>query len=189
MARNIIKYVGIALVIVGIVLVMKNLFTKDEGWSETTKKSASKDAYYSASIRLVDRESNAFITGSKLVLKNEDGEVVEEWTTEGGVHLVNKLKNGKYVLTQESTTEAYHLNEDGVSFEIDGADSDVVMYNIALTEEEKAVIKAQNTTASNVNVDDTLSKKSIVSIFIGIASIIAGVALILVQRRSSSNDV
>lgn len=189
MARNIIKYLGIALVIVGIVLVMKNLFTKDDEWSETTKKNASKNSYYSASIRLVDKESNAFITGAKLVLKKENGEVVEEWTTEGGVHLVNKLKNGKYVLIQESATEDYHLNEDGVSFEIDGADSEVIMYNIALTEEEKAIIKAQNTTASNVNVDNTLSKKSIFSIFIGIASIIAGVALILVQRRSSSNDV
>ena len=38
--RNVIKYVGIILVIAGILLVTKNLFTQDEGWNENNKKEA-----------------------------------------------------------------------------------------------------------------------------------------------------
>ena len=42
MARDIFKYVGLALVAVGIVVVMKNLFSSDTEWKETTTKASTK---------------------------------------------------------------------------------------------------------------------------------------------------
>lgn len=189
--KNIIKYIGIVLVIAGILLVTKNLFTQDDEWNTTdTKKNETTEvAYYSAKIELLDKESNAYLTGATLVLKNDVGEVVEKWTTDGGVHLVRKLKAGSYVLEQESAPEGYHLNEEGVSFKVKNKDKEVTMYNTKMTEEEIEEARQQNTTSSEVGVDNTLSEKSILSILVGVVSIALGVGLILVQKRSSNNDV
>ena len=67
MVRSIIKYVGIALVIVGVLLVMKNLFAKeDTNWNEDVK-----DKYYSAKIKLLDKDTNDYLEGAKLILKDQ----------------------------------------------------------------------------------------------------------------------
>ena len=192
--KNVIKYVGIVLVIAGILLVMKNLFTQDEEWNTTTKKKTTEETtevtYYSAKIELLDEESSSYLSGSNLVLKKENGEIIEKWTTDGGVHLVNKLEKGTYVIEQESAPDGYHLNEEGVTFEIKNKDKDVVMYNTKMTEEEIEEARLQNTTSSEVaGVDNTLSEKNIWSILGGVISIGVGIGLILLQKKSSSNDV
>lgn len=187
--RNIIKYVGIILVIAGILLVMKNLFTKDDEWNTDKKDKATEVVYYSAKIKLLDEETESYLSGATLVLKNEAGDVIEKWTTDGGTHLVSKLEKGNYVVEQESSVDGYHVNEEGVSFEIKNKDKEVIVYNTRMTEEEIEEIRRQNTVSNEVNVDNTLSEKGIWSIIGGIASIGIGVGLILVQRRSSSNDV
>lgn len=187
--KNVVKYVGIVLVIAGILLVMKNLFAQDDEWSDTSKKSTSEITYYSAKIELLDKDTNSYLAGSTLVLKKKSGEIIEKWTTEGGVHLVNKLENGTYILEQESVSDGYHLNEEGVTFEIKGKDKKVTMYNVKMTEEEIEEARRQNTISSEVGVDNTLSEKNIWAIIGGIASIGMGVGLILIQRRASSNDI
>ena len=192
--RNVIKYVGIILVIAGILLVTKNLFTQDEEWNKTNNKKKNEEitevAYYSAKIELLDKESNSYLNGAALVLKKENGEIIEKWTTDGGVHLVNKLEKGSYVIEQESAPEGYNLNEEGVTFEIKNKDKDVTMYNTKMTEEEIEEARQQNTTSSEVTgVDNTLSEKSIWSILGGVISIGVGIGLILLQKKSSSNDV
>lgn len=189
--RNVIKYVGIILVIAGILVVMKNLFTQDDEWNDTNKKKedTTEVAYYNAKIELMDKDTNSYLNGATLVLKKESGEIIEKWTTDGGVHLASKLEKGSYVVEQESAPDGYHLNEEGVSFEIKNKDKEVTMYNTKMTEEEIEEARRQNTVSSEVGVDNTLSEKSIWAIIGGIASIGIGIGLILVQRRSSSNDV
>lgn len=189
--RNGIKYVGIILVIAGILLVMKNLFTKDEEWEtkKSTKEKTTEVVYYNARIQLLDKEENSFLSGATLVLKNESGEEVEKWTTEEGVHLVNKLKKGTYTVEEEKAPEGYHLNEEKVSFEIKTSDEEVTMYNTKMTEEEQEEARRQNTTSSEVGVDNTLSEKNIWSILGGILSIGLGIGLILFQKKTPNNDV
>lgn len=173
MVRSIIKYVGIALVIVGILLVMKNLFAKDD-WSTTNKKET---VYYSAKIKLLDKETENYLEGSKLVLKDKDGKVVAEWTTENKVYVVKNLKNGKYNLVQESAPENYHLNETGITFEIKSKDKNIVMYNTKMTEEE---IKEANTKETEVGVDNTGTSKNV---FIGLlAMLMTGMGLNLIYK-------
>lgn len=185
--RNIIKYVGIVLVIAGILLVMKNLFTKDESFNEINNKS--KNKYYDVKIELLDEESNAYLKDATLVLKRNSGEIIEKWNTGENVHLVDKMKNGTYVITQESAPEGYHLNEEGVTFEVKNKDKKVTMYNKKMTEEEIEEEKIKNTTSSEVSVDNTLSEKSIWAIVGGVISIGVGMALILIQKKSSNNDI
>ena len=64
--RTIIKYVGIALVIVGILLVMKNLFEKDTDWSTNEKEENNKNKYYTVEIKLLDKDQKNYLSGSKL---------------------------------------------------------------------------------------------------------------------------
>ena len=56
MAREIFKYVGLALVAVGIVVVMKGLFTSDTEWKETTIKKSTKSTY-NATVSLIDKDT------------------------------------------------------------------------------------------------------------------------------------
>lgn len=188
--KNIVKYVGIILVFAGILLVMKNLFSQDTDWTSDKKNNIkTTEVYYNARIQLLDKDTNSFLTGATLVLKNESGEEVEEWTTDGGIHLVNKLKTGKYTIEETNAPEGYRLEEETVSFEIKTKDQEVTVYNTAMTEEEKEEVRRQNTISNEVGVENTLSEKNIWSILGGIISIGVGVGLILFQKKSSDNDV
>lgn len=179
--KNIVKYVGIVLVIVGILLVMKNLFAKDTDWSSNKNSSKTTEVYYSAKIKLLDKDTDAYLTGGELELRDENGEVVGEWTTEAGVHLINKLKKGKYTLVQTGAPEDYHLNEEEITFEIKSSDKEVTMYNVKMTEEE---IKEKNTVSNEVGVDNTLSNKSVLSVIMAAIASSAGIYLIYKEKKS-----
>lgn len=177
--RSIIKYLGIALVIVGILLVMKNLFTKDSSWESDNKLNNNK--YYTANIKLLDKDTKEYVEGAKLILKNSNNDLVAEWTTEKKVYIVNELKNGKYTLIQSSASDNYHINDTNIIFEIKNDDKDIVMYNTKMTEEE---IKDANTTKEEVGVDNTLSTKNILSSVIAIIISTLGLNLIYKVRKS-----
>ena len=161
--RSIIKYLGIALVIVGILLVMKNLFTKESNFESNNKTNNIK--YYTANIKLLDNDTKDYIEGAKLVLKDSNNKVIVEWTTEKRVYKVNKLENGEYTLIQTEASENYHLNETEINFEIKNKNKDVVIYNTKMTEEE---IKEANTTKEEVGVDNTSSTKNILTSILAI---------------------
>ena len=82
---------------------------------------------------------------------------------------------------QVSAPENYHLNEDNITFAINSSDKFVTMYNTKMTEEE---IKESNTTESDVNVDNTLSSKSILTSIIAIIITILGLNLVYKGRKS-----
>ena len=125
--KTIIKYIGIALVIAGILLVMKNLVTKD---TDLLDKKNNKE-YYSVEIKLLNKETKEYVEGAKLVLKDKN--------------------------------------------------RNVVMYNNKLTNEE---IKVSNSSKDNVEVDNTLSSKSINTVIISLKTTIVGFGLIYKVRKS-----
>lgn len=179
--RNIVKYVGIVLVIIGILLVMKNLFSKETEWS--SKKSGTSEVTYSVRIKLLDKESNDYLTGGKLVLKDNKGEIVSEWTTEGSVQVINKLNSGKYTLIEEEAPADYHLDEEGISFEIKNADKEITMYNLKMTDEEKEEERIKNTVSNEVGVDNTLSNKSILSVLVALVVSSLGLGIIYKVKK------
>ena len=68
MVRNLIKYGGLALVVVGIILVMKNLFDTGSSLDKSEKKNKGNNIvttsdYYNASVSLLDQDSKGFISG------------------------------------------------------------------------------------------------------------------------------
>ena len=165
MIRNIIRYVGLALVIVGIVLVMKNLFSTDTNDSWGSKDISSKTKYYEANIKLLDEESKEYITGSTLVLKDEKGKVVDEWKTSKYVHTVVKLENGTYKLSQVKGVDGYEVSDKVITFKIDGKDKDIVMHN-------KAIVKE---VSKEVDVESTASSKSIFIVILALAVNLSGI--------------
>ena len=177
MVRNIIKYVGIALVIVGVLLVMKNLFAKeDTNWNEDVK-----EKYYSAKIKLLDKDTNDYLEGAKLILKNQNGDIVKEWISTNKTYTVKDLSNGEYTLIQDSAIENYHQNNEGVIFKIKDSNETVIMYNIKMTEEE---IKEANTSKDEVNVDNTASSKSILVLIL--ATILTSIGCNLIYKVKKS---
>ena len=177
--RTIIKYIGIALVIVGILLVMKNLFTKETNWDNNIEET--KETYYIAKIKLLDKETKKYLPGSKLILKDENNEIIDEWTTDTKTHTIKELEKGTYTLIQSTAPENYHLNKNSLTFEIKNSDKDVVMYNTKMTEEE---IKESNTTKSEVGVDNTLSSKSILTTIIALITITLGLTTIYKVKKN-----
>lgn len=190
MIKNIIKYGVLALVLIGIIVVMSNLFTSDTEWKDNGNGSkTTKNSYYSAKISLLDKETGAFISGANLVVKDNSGTIISGWTTEDGVHLITNLKKGTYTLVQEETTSNYHLNNDVVTFKIKDQDEEVVMYNIKMTEEEKKnmssssnIVNGSSTRSDEVGVENTLSVKNTYFYVISAISIFIGMKLIFCRK-------
>jgi len=187
MLRNIIKYGGLALVIIGIVLVMKNLFNSDaefESKKNTNSRNVTK-SYYSATVNLMDEETKKYLVGASLVVKDAFGNVVTRWTTEEKSHLVSNLKAGTYTLEEETAPEGYKSN-DTITFIIKDKNRDVTMLNKKMTEEEKKAYEEEqrklNTTSDEVNVDNTLSEKDVVTVMMAIVCMVSGIFLVSRKR-------
>ncbi|SEA82677.1 hypothetical protein SAMN05216349_1332 [Oribacterium sp. KHPX15] len=71
-----------------------------------------------------------------LVLYDEDGDVVESWTSKKTPHIIKDLKDGFYTLEEITAPEGYDLAED-IEFEVvDGKVAEsVIMYDAPLKEE------------------------------------------------------
>ena len=76
------------------------------------------------------------ISGAHLVIRNEDGEVVEEWTSTDTPHYIEKLPSGHYTLTETLAPDGYVLNPSVVEFDVlpNGEIQSTVMFNSKLVE-------------------------------------------------------
>ena len=190
MLRSIIKYGGLALVIIGIILVMKNLFKSDAEMNQFKKDNTKvvEKSSYDVSVSLLDKDSNGLISGGVLVIEDASGNEVTRWISENSVHLVPNLAKGSYTLVEKEAPNGYHLNNDGVKFIVSKKNIKVTMYNTKMTDEEKAKYEAEqralNTKASEVHVDNTLSNRDITMIVAAISSVIFGIAIIFYKKEA-----
>ena len=79
-----------------------------------------------------DATTGEELPGAKLTVKDENGNVVDSWTSTEESHIIEGLKPGKYTLTEEMAPEGYKLSTETVTFVVkeDGTvDGKVVMYN------------------------------------------------------------
>ena len=79
-----------------------------------------------------DATTGEELSGAKLTVKDENGNVVDSWTSTEESHIIEGLKPGKYTLTEEMAPEGYKLSTETVTFVVkeDGTvDGKVVMYN------------------------------------------------------------
>lgn len=72
-----------------------------------------KDTYSKVEISKTDLTTGEELEGAKLQILNKDGEVLEEWVTDGKPHLVEKLPVGEELILREITApEGYEIAED-----------------------------------------------------------------------------
>ena len=178
MIKDIIRYIVIILIVVAIALVIRGLVNQDSDWEEDNSNTTNNETYYQASISLLDKETEEFISGATLTVRSATGEEVDSWITTEEAYTISNLKSGTYTLEQEIASDEYKLNEESITFEVEDTNVDVVMYNEKKTEEELAEEKAQNTTSDEINVDNTLSYKNKPLAILSIIIFIIGIGLI-----------
>ena len=72
-----------------------------------------KDAYSKVEISKTDITTGEELKGAKLQILNKEGEILEEWVTDGKPHLVEKLPVGEELTLREITApEGYEIAED-----------------------------------------------------------------------------
>ncbi|MDO5425359.1 MAG: SpaA isopeptide-forming pilin-related protein [Eubacteriales bacterium] len=73
------------------------------------------DAPIQVEILKKDQKTSKMIEGARMALKDSEGRIIEEWTTDGTAHKIEKLPIGTYVLTEKQAPKGYQLAED-ISF-------------------------------------------------------------------------
>ena len=78
-----------------------------------------------------DATTSKELPGAHLVVKDSDGNVVDEWTSTDEVHIIKGLKEGKFTLSETIAPEGYRLQTTTVEFEVkaDGTTTKVEMLN------------------------------------------------------------
>ena len=98
------------------------------------QKVVMKDDYTKVKISKQDMTTKKELPGAKLKLTDSNGNVIEEWTSTEEAHQINKLKPGKYKLTEVTAPNGYKVAET-IEFEVKatGEIQTVVMYDEATT--------------------------------------------------------
>ena len=68
-------------------------------------------------ISKLDSDTNQYVSGAKLVLKNTKGETVATWTSADESYYIS-VDPGEYILTEESAPEGYVLNPESIYFKV-----------------------------------------------------------------------
>ena len=128
------------------------------------------------SISKQDITNKKELPGATLVVKDYDGNVIEEWVSTDKPHYIENLKPGIYTLTETIAPEGYILSDETITFTVkeDGSITKVVMYNTPSSKEE-------------IPVEPTSSFKTMTSSLIGTLIILLGSYLIF--KNSKKKEV
>lgn len=69
-------------------------------------------------ISKVDATNSNEIAGAHLVVKDSNGEVVDEWDSDGTTHIITDLIPGTYTLTETIAPEGYILSTETITFTV-----------------------------------------------------------------------
>ncbi len=119
--------------------------TAPEGYKKITNKTVTVDSATAKKVTIEnskvtkvkiskqDITTKEELPGAKLVVKDEQGNVIDEWVSTTEPHYITKeLKAGKYTVSETAAPEGYALTTETATFTIDSngnVSGDVVMYN------------------------------------------------------------
>ena len=125
------------------------------------------------------------LPGAKLTILDENGEVVESWTSTEEPHYIEMLPIGKYTLHEESAPEGYLVAED-VAFEVKdtGEIQKVVMKDEAEPEETPEAPETPTTTVDAPKTgDNTPIEALMISCGLGLAGAIGAAAWMKARKK------
>ena len=95
----------------------------------------------------IDANTGNAISGSKLVITDEEGNVIDEWISSTNAHCVYNLKVGKYTLKQTEVPAGYSQGDNSIIFEVE-KDDKVISLTIDNTLASEEVITVPDTFSS-----------------------------------------
>ena len=125
------------------------------------------------------------LPGAELTILDENGEVVESWTSTEEPHYIEMLPIGKYTLHEESAPEGYLVAED-VAFEVKdtGEIQKVVMKDEAVPEETPETSETPTTTVDAPKTgDNTPIVALMLSCGLGLAGAIAAAVWMKARKK------
>lgn len=133
-----------------------------------------------ASISKKDATTGNELPGASLVVKDYDGNVIDEWVSTDKPHVIENLKAGIYTLSETIAPDGYIKSTETVTFTVkdDGSVTPVVMYNSRNTKD----------TGTEVPVESTGSYKNMISMIIGIITILVGGILLFITMKKKENN-
>jgi len=131
------------------------------------------------SISKQDITNKEELPGAHLVIKDYDGNVIDEWISTDKPHMIEDLKPGIYTLNETVAPNGYILSDETITFTVkdDGSITKVVMYNTPDTKEVPEEPKQE------VQVEDTASFKTMTSAILGLGIILVGLSLIIKNKK------
>ena len=108
---------------------------KDDGSVQTVVMYNTKEAT-KIKISKQDITSKEELAGATLVVKDKDGNVIDEWVSTTTPHYIEGLEPGRYTLTETIAPDGYVLSTETITFTIEDSDeiTSVVMYNVPYTD-------------------------------------------------------
>ena len=99
-----------------------------------------------------DATTSKELPGAHLVVKDADGNVVDEWVSTEEVHIIKGLKEGKFTLSETIAPEGYRLQTTTVEFEVkaDGSTTKVEMLNEPMKNTKVKINKIDSETKETV---------------------------------------
>lgn len=200
--RSLIKYIILILVVVGIGLVIRNVILKSKNTEDTFINNKNDGKYYQVTVSLLDKDNDKFISGAEMSIETEAGQVMEKWTTKDEEYVITTVPKGKYVLKQNNTVDGYDYNQDDTVFTITDKDIKLIVYNTRSDSDDNSNTGESNTDGSNngtnnnsanhvnenVGVVDTLSIKNPIVTILGSIITIAGIMLIVFNKKIFAKD-
>ena len=119
------------------------------------------------------------IPGAHLVVKDSEGNIVDEWISSDTPHLITGLKPGTYTLRETIAPNGYILSDETITFTVksDGSITTVVMYNTPESTPETPITPQENP-GEEIEVENTSSTKNIITSLMGIFSLSLGLSFI-----------
>ena len=90
---------------------------RDENGKAIIKKVNMKDDYTKLHINKQDITGEKELKGAELIVKDDKGNEVDHWVSDGTDHVIERIKVGKYTLTEITSPDGYVIAET-ISFEV-----------------------------------------------------------------------
>lgn len=141
------------------------------------------------SISKQDVTTSKELPGAKLVVKDKNGNVIDEWTSGDTPHIITNLTPGTYTLNEVVAPNGYVLSNETITFTVkdDGTTTKVVMYNkpeTPNTPEQPDKPDTPSTPGKEITVENTGSWASAIPSVIGSLSLGAGAFTIIRKKKS-----
>ena len=141
------------------------------------------------SISKQDVTTSKELPGAKLVVKDKNGNVIDEWTSGDTPHIITNLTPGTYTLNEVVAPNGYVLSNETITFTVkdDGTTTKVIMYNkpeTPNTPEQPDTPDTPSTPGKEITVENTGSWASTIPSVIGSLSLGAGAFTIIRKKKS-----